>query len=410
MDRYNNFIQDPYNPETNFWLGEQYYQEGHRAGALAYFLRCAEYGTDRELTYEALLKVALCLKEATGRPHSTRGAFLNAITYDMERPEAYYHLSYDHQEKQEWQETYLAAVQGLSKIENLKKTKTSIDFPGHHALIFQKAVSAWWIGRCDESRTLFSELLQYWKLEDMFTDACHKDLANIGGERYFKLMYTKELHSKLRYKFKDSDKVEKNYSQAFQDMFVLTMLDGKRDGTYLEIGSADPFSGNNTALLETQYDWKGLSLDAKDTEVVKFNVDRKNPCILQDATKADFNTLIQEYNLGETIDYLQLDAEPAEVTFNILLKIPFSKYKFAVITYEHDYYVDRTLNYRTASREYLKSLGYIMVVGDIAPDMNSSFEDWWIHPDLIKPEILQSMLNTTEGTKKANRYMLEGVL
>ena len=51
-----------------------------------------------------------------------------------------------------------------------------------------------------------------------------------------------------------------------------------------------------------------------------------------------------------------------------------------------------------------------MVVGDIAPDMNSSFEDWWIHPDLIKPEILQSMLNTTEGTKKANRYMLEGVL
>ena len=34
-----------------------------------------------------------------------------------------------------------------------------------------------------------------------------------------------------------------------QDMFVLTVLNGKTNGTYLEIGSGDPFIGSNTALL-----------------------------------------------------------------------------------------------------------------------------------------------------------------
>jgi len=42
MTRYEAFIIDPYNPETNFWLGEQYYLEGYKAAALSYFLRAAE--------------------------------------------------------------------------------------------------------------------------------------------------------------------------------------------------------------------------------------------------------------------------------------------------------------------------------------------------------------------------------
>jgi len=302
MSKYNDFIQDPYNAEINLLLGEQYYQEGYKAGALTYFLRCAEYATDHNLTYEALLKVAICLKEVKERPHSTRGAMLNAVTHDTRRPEAYYHLSYDHQEKQEWQESYTVAVQGLNTSEHNTGTITDIDYPGEHALWFQKAVAAWWIGRCDEARLILQDLLKHWTLGDMFTDACHSNLANIGGERFFKIPYTSDQHYNLRYDFKDSRKIQKNYSQTLQDIFVLSMLDGKEDGTYIEIGSAGPFLGNNTALLETQFNWKGFSLDIDPNEVEEFNKSRKNKCILQDATKADFNTLIQEHNLGETID------------------------------------------------------------------------------------------------------------
>ena len=40
--------------------------------------------------------------------------------------------------------------------------------------------------------------------------------------------YFKEDHDKLITKFIGSETIENNYSQAMQDMFVLTMLDGKK--------------------------------------------------------------------------------------------------------------------------------------------------------------------------------------
>ena len=221
-----NFIEKPYDPESNLWFGEQYYQEEHKSAALTLFLRAAEYSLDKnkDLTYESLIKVALCLKGLEGRPHSVRGAILNAVTFDRDRPEAYYHLSYDHQVKNEWQESYLAAVQGLDKLKNLKSTLTDIDFPGEYALIFQKAVAGWWIGYWDESRTLFRYILDNFSMRDEFITACYSNLAKINGTLCPILNYTKENHSKLRYKFKNSEKIEKNYSQTYQDLFILSIL------------------------------------------------------------------------------------------------------------------------------------------------------------------------------------------
>ena len=408
MTRYEAFIIDPYNPETNFWLGEQYYLEGYKAAALSYFLRAAEYGVDEyhDLVYEALIKVALCLKEVGGRPHSTRGAFLNAITYDPSRPEGYYHLSYDHQVKEEWQECYLAAVQGLDKLNHTKETLTDIDYPGEYALIFQKGVSAWWVGQCDESRTIFQTLLKEYPMAEKFTEACYQNLSRIWGLQYLPLPYKKEDHSKLRYKFKDSKKIEKNYSQVYQDMFVLSMLDGKKNGTYLEIGASDPIVDNNTYLLETEFEWKGISVEIEEGKVKEFNQERTNQCLQADATKLNYTEILEELETPKTVDYLQVDCEPAETTFNVLLSIPFDKYKFAVITFEHDYYLHHKTDYRKASRKYLESLGYKRVVSNIAPDSNSAFEDWWIHPDLVDAKIVEKMTDLSEETKRADHYML----
>ena len=49
--------------------------------------------------------------------------------------------------------------------------------------------------------------------------------------------YFKENYDKLITKFTRSETVENNYSQAMQDMFVLTMLDGKKNGIYVEVGA-----------------------------------------------------------------------------------------------------------------------------------------------------------------------------
>ncbi len=35
-------------------------------------------------------------------------------------------------------------------------------------------------------------------------------------------------------------KIKENHSQAYQDLFVLTMLGGKKNGRYLEIGGNHP--------------------------------------------------------------------------------------------------------------------------------------------------------------------------
>ena len=56
-----------------------------------------------------------------------------------------------------------------------------------------------------------------------------------GSERYFTSKY-----NRLRYKFPGSEKISENYSQSMQDLFVLSMLDGKKDGVYVEIGADKP--------------------------------------------------------------------------------------------------------------------------------------------------------------------------
>ena len=86
--------------------------------------------------------------------------------------------------------------------------------------------------------------------------------------------------------------------------------------------------------------------------------------------------------------------------------IPLDKYRFAVITFEHDYYADITRSYREKSREYLLSKGYQLIVSDIAPNNISNYEDWWVHPELVSPDIIIKMKDTSERIKNAEKYML----
>ena len=47
-----------------------------------------------------------------------------------------------------------------------------------------------------------------------------------------------------------------------------------------------------------------------------------------------------------------------------------------------------------------------MVAGDIAINLYESCEDWWVHPDLVDPKIVERMRDSGDGTKKADSYML----
>ena len=88
----------------------------------------------------------------------------------------------------------------------------------------------------------------------------------------------------------------------------------------------------------------------------------------------------------------------------ILTAIPFEKYRFAVITYEHDHSVDITSSYRDKSRRFLKSYGYELVVKDVSFDDEYTFEDWWIHPDLVNPDIVNQMKSVDTDVTNVVKY------
>jgi len=193
---------------------------------------------------------------------------------------------------------------------------------------------------------------------------------------------------------------------VFQDIFVISILNGKQGGTYLEIGSGDPFKGSNTYLLESEFGWRGLSIEIKEEDVKKFNKKRKNPVLCMDASCINYEKHLEAYELPKNIDYLQVDCEPPETTYRILTSIPFDKYKFGVITFEHDYYADAYKKYRKLSRDFLRSFGYELVVPDVSMDDEHSFEDWWVHPNLIDREIINKMKVEEGKVYNAKEYMM----
>jgi hypothetical protein len=81
-----------------------------------------------------------------------------------------------------------------------------------------------------------------------------------------------------------------------------------------------------------------------------------------------------------------------------LLAIPFDDYKFAIVTYEHDHYVDMTNSYRSKSRRYMELMGYELVVANVGGNDFCPFEDWWVHPDLVDKETIQRFKSIQDVT------------
>lgn len=407
------YARDTENAEKNYTLAMLYEKIGQYAAAVSFFLRAAERTEDKDLSYECLLKVALCYDRHANRHNTVRGIYKHAITFLPKRPEAYYFLAKFDNFYQNFPDGYLIAQLGLEFADfNGPKLRDNMDYLGKPGLIFEKAVASWWWGKGQETRSLFRYLVDnhYGDMPDRMIAAIQDNVARIGSgpDSQAVRTYEKNKHHRLRFKFDGSKSIERNYSQVYQDMFVLSMLNGKRNGRYLEIGSCDPYHNNNTALLEQKFDWVGTGVEIDPKYIPMHLSARKNKVLCHDATKINYDTILQELAVDGVIDYLQLDCEPAKSTFETMLAIPFDKYKFAVITYEHDYYVDVTRTYRTKSRNYLKSLGYVLVANDISTDGISNFEDWWVHPDLVDADILAKMTDISDRTKHVEHYMLSG--
>ena len=198
--------------------------------------------------------------------------------------------------------------------------------------------------------------------------------------RYFRNNY-----ENLETKFTGAENIENNWSQSMQDIFVMSMLDGKRNGVYVEIGADQPRVISNTYLLEKDFDWSGISFELDADKVAFFNTIRENKCLCEDATLYNYKSLFEELNYPKQIDYLQLDIDPAEGTLRALKALPLDDYRFSVITYETDVYSSGA-DIQDEQIEILESHGYQLVAKNVKCEGNP-YEDWWIDPAIVSEDI-----------------------
>ena len=176
--------------------------------------------------------------------------------------------------------------------------------------------------------------------------------------------------------------LKKNYSQVWQDIFALVVTDAKKNGTFLEIGGGQPKIGNNTWLLEKEYEWEGFSIEL-DKELAGMWTDKHGmpvkpltPMYQEDATEFDYVKVVDELGLPHHMDYLSFDLEPPEVTLDVLKKFPLDKLSFNCITYEHDMY--RQWGDTAGHRDIFSKHGYDLV-GFQIHNGPCCMEDWYIH-------------------------------
>lgn len=202
--------------------------------------------------------------------------------------------------------------------------------------------------------------------------------------------------------------LESSKSQFRQDLFVLSELNFKNNGFFVEFGAANGVDISNTHLLEKEFNWSGIlaepariwhkDLKANRIAKIEFDCVWKESGKLLDFTEVDIvdlstisefkskdmhsesrkpgksysvNTislldLLERHDAPRRIDYLSIDTEGSE--YEILRNFDFDSYRFSVITCEHNYTSDREKIY-----DLLISKGYQRKFEQL-----SKFDDWYV--------------------------------
>ena len=247
--------------------------------------------------------------------------------------------------------------------------------------------------------------------------AAHNNLGNIlkdlgkFKEAEFEYQKSHDINfiQNIDSKFKEDclKNISLSKSQFRQDLFALSQLNFKKNGFFVEFGSCDGLVGSNSYLLEKFFNWNGIlaepaiSWHTKLRENRSVNIETKcvwkssddeilfyEPFHRQLATIDIYSKneqkldkrgkrykvktislldLLERNNAPKFIDYLSIDTEGSE--YEILNAFDFQKYKFKVITCEHNYTPIREKVYNLLIKK-----GYKRKLTNI-----SRFEDWYVY-------------------------------
>ena len=232
--------------------------------------------------------------------------------------------------------------------------------------------------------------------------------SNSNSFEFLQMVNDMKLNNELVNFFNESK------SQILQDLFVILKLNFKTNGFFVEFGATNGLNLSNTYLLEKKLNWNGILVEPskkfqaelknnrnchidfrcifnKSGEFILFNeVEEGELSTIHEYSNNDghsssrkkglkyevetitLESLLVEYNSPNVIDYLSIDTEGSE--FDILKDFDFEKFKFKIITVEHNF----TEN-RVKIKDLLESKGYIRVYEKL-----SKWDDWYICDELFK--------------------------
>lgn len=201
------------------------------------------------------------------------------------------------------------------------------------------------------------------------------------------------------------------HSHIGQDQWVVETLSRRRDGYFLDFGAFDGVTASNTLVLEREFGWKGITVDANPTCFAALCETRSSICVnaalwptsresvemidahglssMRQFMDKDENRearaeggrgffsidtinpteLLRRYKAPERIEYMSLDLEGAEL--DVLQAIDLETYQIAIMTIEHGENPQR----QEALRAHLRPLGYKV--------LTRHYDDWFFHPEYV---------------------------
>lgn len=399
----NEVVLDYDNPWKSFALAEEYFKLGQLAAAFTFYLRAADYSPgvteeERIIQYKSLIRGAAVYDEAGRRSQTVWGLLKNAIQVMPERPEAYYFLA----QLSITQDNYRDALVWSSIGKNTNaEGNLDIGFPGMSAFAAQYAIARWKSDGVDSSKLLLFKAKHRESLDkESFQDVCEW-INKIGYPH--RIPYTDEDKDLYKFPFPGFENIKQNYARHMQDLFVLSVTDGKEGGSFIEIGSGHPTECNNTALLEKEFGWKGISIDNDERMCYIHSRERTSQIIRSDASQINFDLLFNQSCMEQYIDFLRINSE--ETSLDVLTKIPFNKYEFGIIQFQHNYCWWQN-DFKDNSRDILHKIGYKLMVQDLSVDPINAHEDWWVHPSIYNNK--RNMISNKTKVSFAWDYFMKG--
>jgi FkbM family methyltransferase len=198
-------------------------------------------------------------------------------------------------------------------------------------------------------------------------------------------------------------RIQSSYGQYQQDLWVaLAEAHGKKDGYYVDVGSADGEFISNTFLLD-QMGWKGVCIDPFPKNMARRTCQVfKQPVFSESGKKLRFRAagdlggiesdlgkfkneladaptvevitatldeILEKAKAPHWIDYLNIDVEGAEV--DALRGLNLDRYEIGALTIEHNFEPEK----RARIQQIMEAKGYVRV-------RSWEVDDYYVHKSL----------------------------